>query len=133
MAENDPDNFAKTTVELALRLGVSRQALHTWRKRANAPHSVGGFWNVAAWKRFIDDGNLAPRETVSRTTAVIEICHYLTERLPVKMSRREFRQFKKGVASALHCSCRATRFAANLSGVDRSPNGHLSKSRLETE
>src|SRR5436305_2041323 len=105
MAEIDPDNFVKTIVDLAERLGVSRQALHVWCKRADAPRRFGGFWNVAQWRSFVDDRNLAPRETVTRTTAVIEICHYLSERLPQKMSRRQFRELKKRVIIALHFSC----------------------------
>lgn len=46
--------YAKTLVELAAALGVSRRTLSTWQKRDGAPKALSnGLWPVADWREFV--------------------------------------------------------------------------------
>lgn len=46
--------YAKTLVELAAVLGVSRRTLSTWQKMEGAPKALSnGLWPVAEWREFV--------------------------------------------------------------------------------
>jgi hypothetical protein len=46
--------YAKTLVELAAVLGVSRRTLSTWQKMEGAPKALSnGLWPVADWREFV--------------------------------------------------------------------------------
>ncbi len=46
--------YAKTLVELAAVLGVSRRTLSTWQKMEGAPKPLSnGLWPVADWREFV--------------------------------------------------------------------------------
>ena len=46
--------YAKTLVELASVLGVTRRTLSTWQKMDGAPKSLSnGLWPVADWREFV--------------------------------------------------------------------------------
>ena len=46
--------YAKTKVELADLLGVSRRTLSTWQRRKGAPKPLSnGMWSVADWREFV--------------------------------------------------------------------------------
>jgi hypothetical protein len=46
--------YAKTLVELAAALGVSRRTLSTWQKMDGAPKALSnGLWPVADWREFV--------------------------------------------------------------------------------
>ena len=46
--------YAKTLVELAAVLGVSRRTLSTWQKMDGAPKALSnGLWPVADWREFV--------------------------------------------------------------------------------
>lgn len=46
--------YAKTLVELAAVLGVSRRTLSTWQKLEGAPKALSnGLWPVADWREFV--------------------------------------------------------------------------------
>ncbi len=46
--------YAKTLVELAAVLGVSRRTLSTWQKMDGAPKALSnGLWPVAEWREFV--------------------------------------------------------------------------------
>lgn len=59
---------ASSYVELASLLGVSRQSIHTWKKRKDAPRPASnGLHDVAAWREFmarhgLKGGESAPQE-----------------------------------------------------------------------
>lgn len=51
---NDSLAYAKTLVELAAVLGVTRRTLSTWQKLEGAPKPLSnGLWPVADWREFI--------------------------------------------------------------------------------
>ena len=46
--------YAKTLVELAAVLGVTRRTLNTWQKMDGAPKALSnGLWPVADWREFV--------------------------------------------------------------------------------
>ena len=46
--------YAKTKVELAELLGVSRRTLSSWQRRKGAPKPLSnGMWSVADWREFV--------------------------------------------------------------------------------
>ncbi len=46
--------YAKTLVELAAVLGVTRRTLSTWQKMEGAPQALSnGLWPVAEWREFV--------------------------------------------------------------------------------
>ena len=46
--------YAKTKVELAELLGVSRRTLSAWQRRKGAPKPLSnGMWSVADWREFV--------------------------------------------------------------------------------
>lgn len=50
----DSTTYAKTLVELADILGVTRRTLHNWQKLEGAPAALSnGYWPVADWREFI--------------------------------------------------------------------------------
>jgi hypothetical protein len=51
---NDSLAYAKTLVELATVLGVSRRTLTTWQKMEGSPKPLSnGLWPVADWREFV--------------------------------------------------------------------------------
>ena len=55
---------AASYVELAAILGVSRQSVHTWKKRKGAPKpAANGLHDVVAWKEFMAAQGLKGAET----------------------------------------------------------------------
>jgi hypothetical protein len=51
--------YAKTQVELAKLLGISRRTLCTWRKLQGAPKPLSnGMWPVADWQKFVHENGL---------------------------------------------------------------------------
>lgn len=51
---NDNTAYAKTLVELAALLGVTRRTLNSWQKFEGAPKAASnGNWSVADWREFV--------------------------------------------------------------------------------
>lgn len=51
---NDNTAYAKTLVELAALLGVTRRTLNSWQKLEGAPKAASnGNWSVADWREFV--------------------------------------------------------------------------------
>ncbi len=51
---NDSVTYAKTLVELAAVLGITRRTLSTWQKLEGAPKALSnGLWPVADWREFV--------------------------------------------------------------------------------
>jgi transcriptional regulator with XRE-family HTH domain len=56
---DDTTAYAKTKVELADLLGVTRRTLSTWQRRKGAPKPLAnGMWSVAAWREFVRENGL---------------------------------------------------------------------------
>jgi hypothetical protein len=95
---NDSVTYAKTLVELASVLGVSRRTLSTWQKMEGAPKALSnGHWPVADWREFVRLRGLnASRMTVGKEDAL------KARKLLAEVEERELRiAVKKGEYVAL--------------------------------
>ena len=79
--------------ELAEALGVTRQAIHSWRKLEGAPEAnANGTHEVAAWREFVKQRGLKNEEDVSDVESSLKARKLLAE-----VMEREFRlQVKQG-------------------------------------
>jgi len=79
--------------ELAEALGVTRQAIHSWRKLENAPEAnANGTHEVAAWREFVKQQGLKNDEDISDVESSLKARKLLAE-----VMEREFRlQVKQG-------------------------------------
>jgi len=79
--------------ELAEALGVTRQAIHSWRKLEGAPEAnANGTHEVAAWREFVKQRGLKNDEDVSDVESSLKARKLLAE-----VMEREFRlQVKQG-------------------------------------
>jgi len=79
--------------ELAEALGVTRQAIHSWRKLEGAPEAnANGTHEVAVWREFVKQRGLKNEEDVSDVESSLKARKLLAE-----VMEREFRlQVKQG-------------------------------------
>ena len=79
--------------ELAEALGVTRQAIHAWRKLEGAPEAnANGTHEVAVWREFVKQRGLKNEEDVSDVESSLKARKLLAE-----VMEREFRlQVKQG-------------------------------------
>ena len=79
--------------ELAEALGVTRQAIHSWRKLEGAPEAnANGTHEVAAWREFVKQQGLKNDEDISDVESSLKARKLLAE-----VMEREFRlQVKQG-------------------------------------
>ena len=90
--------YAKTLVELASVLGVTRRTLSTWQKMDGAPKSLSnGLWPVADWREFVRlNGLKAGKAPVGNEEAL------KARKLLAEVEERELRiAMKKGEYVAL--------------------------------
>lgn len=83
---------AKSYVELAAALGVTRQAVHAWKKFEGAPTpAANGLHDVVAWRAFVKQRGLKTPEQADPVTSL------KARRLLVDVEERELRlAAKKG-------------------------------------
>lgn len=71
---------AKTVVELADALGVTRRTLSNWRKMKGAPKpAANGTHNVSAWRDFVRANNLKGSDTTGAQTEALKARKLLAE------------------------------------------------------
>jgi hypothetical protein len=109
-ASLEPTDLVKYTSSLAHELGVTRQTVHTWRRRPDAPKRTGGYWSVREWQEYVKACGLANAQTVDRTTVITEICTSILNNLPPRLSRHRLQQLLARVEIALHISLPGSRF-----------------------
>jgi hypothetical protein len=109
-ASLEPTDLIKYTSSLAQELGVTRQTVHAWRRRADAPKRTGGYWSVREWQEYMRTHGLASAQTVDRTTVITEICTSILNNLPPRLSRHRLQQLLSRVETALHISLPGSRF-----------------------
>ena len=109
-ARTEPPDLIKFTSALADALGVSRQAVQSWRHRPGAPRRTGGYWSVREWQEYMKAHELAAAQTVDRTTATAEICTAILGKLPPRLSRHRLQQLLARIETALHISLPGSRF-----------------------
>jgi hypothetical protein len=107
---SDLADLVKYTSALADALGVSRQAVHTWQRRSDAPARKGGFWSIREWQDYMRKHSLAATQRLDRTTAVTEVCSLVMNNLPPQITRRRLHRLLARVETALHVICPGTRF-----------------------
>ena len=135
LTNNPIPDFVKTTSALADELGVSRQSIHTWSRRDDAPKRIGGFWSVIEWRCYMQTHGLAPNQPVSRITAVGEVCEVVLAALPAHVSRHRIEVLKMHIKRALHSVLPGTRFRsetynhATLKNAVYRPNTEEQKTR----
>jgi len=106
----EPPDLVKYTSVLADALGVSRQAVHAWRHRPDAPQRIGGFWSVREWREYVKSRGLAAAQTVDRATVISEICTVILNKLPPRLSRLRLDYVLSRIETALHISLAGSRF-----------------------
>ena len=90
--------YAKTLVELAAVLGVTRRTLNTWQKMDGAPKALSnGLWPVADWREFVRLNGLKAGKTPVGNEEALKARKLLAE-----VEERELRiAVKKGEYVAL--------------------------------
>ena len=122
-ANSEPADLVKYTSALAYALGVTRQTVHAWRRRPDAPKRTGGCWSVREWRGYIKASGLAAAQKVDRTTAIGEICTSILNKLPPRISRHRLHQLLARVETALRISLPGSRFrSAGYDSVSRRAN-----------
>lgn len=106
----EPADLVKYTSSLALELGVTRQTVHAWRRRPDAPKRTGGYWSVREWQEYVNASGLASKQKLDRTTVISEICTSVLSKLPPRLSRHRLQQLLARVETALHISLPGSRF-----------------------
>jgi hypothetical protein len=87
-SSSDAPPFSKDYAELAIVLGVSRQAVNSWKKFEDAPQPrTNGLHDVQAWREFmarrgLKGGDIGPTDEQSRLKA---------RKLLAEVEEREFR------------------------------------------
>lgn len=82
---------ASSYVELAAILGITRQSVHTWKKRKDAPKpAANGMHEVAAWKEFMRRNDLKGGEPATQDAADIE-SSLKARKLLAEVEERELR------------------------------------------
>ena len=82
---------ASSYVELASILGVTRQSVHAWKKRRDAPKpAANGLHDVAAWREFMRRNELKGAEPAAQEPADIE-SSLKARRLLADVEERELR------------------------------------------
>lgn len=91
--------YAKTKVELADLLGVTRRTLNSWQKLAGAPAPLSnGMWSVAEWREFV-----RLRGLKGATKAGVNEEAMKARKLLAEVEERELRiAIKKGEYVPLH-------------------------------
>lgn len=115
-ANSEPPDLVRYTNTLADALGVSRQAVHSWRHRPDAPQRTGGYWSVAEWQKYMTAHGLAAAQTVNRTTAIADICTAILNKLPPRLSRHRLQVLLARVETALHIALPGSRFRSDGCG-----------------
>jgi hypothetical protein len=105
-----PPDQVRYTTELADALGVSRQAVHAWRRFPNSPRRTGGFWSICEWQAFMKVHNLAEMQPVDRATVLSEICTLVLDKLPPRLTRKRLHELLGRVEIALHSALPGSRF-----------------------
>lgn len=109
-SSTEPPDLVKHTTALADALGVTRQSVHAWRRRADAPKRTGGFWSIGEWQDYMKKHQLADTQSVGRIAITAEVCQLIVSKLPPQMSRQRLRQLLARVETALRSSLNGTRF-----------------------
>jgi hypothetical protein len=122
-ASLEPTDLIKYTSSLAHELGVTRQTVHAWRRRPDAPKRTGGYWSVREWQEYVNASGLASKQKLDRTTVISEICTSVLSKLPPRLSRRRLQQLLARVETALHISLPGSRFrSAGYESTSRRAN-----------
>jgi hypothetical protein len=122
-ASLEPADLVKYS-SLAHELGVTRQTVHAWRRRPDAPKRTGGYWSVRERQEYMKTRGLANAQTVDRTTVITEICTSILNNLPPRLSRHRLQQLLSRVETALHISLPGSRFRS-ASCDSASPRAHV--------
>jgi len=91
--------YAKTLVELAAVLGVTRRTLNAWQKMDGSPKALSnGLWPVADWREFVRVRELKTGKTATGNEEALKACKLLAE-----VEERELRiAVKKGEYVPIH-------------------------------
>jgi muramidase (phage lysozyme) len=82
---------APSYIELAAILGATRQSVHAWKKRKDAPKAAAnGLHDVAAWREFMRRNDLKGGEPASQDAADIETS-LKARKLLAEVEERELR------------------------------------------
>lgn len=108
-----PLDLVRYTSALADALGVTRQTVHAWRRRPDAPKRIGRFWSIREWRDYMKTHQLAANGTVDRATAISEICATVLDKIPPRLSRHRLQHVLAHVKTALHISLPGTRFRSD--------------------
>lgn len=95
----DTTAYAKTKVEQADLLGVTRRTLSAWQRRKGAPMPLSnGMWSVAAWREFVRENGLK-----GSTKPTVNEDALKARKLLAEVEERELRiAIKKGEYVPLH-------------------------------
>jgi hypothetical protein len=108
-AATDLPDLVRCTTALADALGVTRQAVHAWRRRPDAPQRKDGCWSVREWQAYMQTHRLAEAQNVGRIAAATEICELVISHLPPRITRKRLRQVMDRLKTALHISLAGSR------------------------